>query len=150
MKSKQSGNRIKQESDVADQNLQTSLRGLRFWLLKLFILTLSVVWGLALMIRLTVRDSGGVVPTLVFYMSPLILLSLGATMVCILSLYIRWHRISLIWLVLAAITGSWCWSSQFQGNELQPNTNQNKRPEMRVLFGTSVIESGGWSGFWMS
>ena len=55
-------------------------------------------------------------------------------MVCILSLYIRWHRISLIWLVLAAITGSWCWSSQFQGNELQPNTNQNKRPEMRVLF----------------
>lgn len=134
MKSKQSEKGMKRESDGADQDLQASLMGLRSWLLKLFILTLSVVWGLALMIRLTVRDSGGVVPTLVFYMSPLILLSLGATMVCVLSLYIRWHRISLIWLVLAVVTGSWCWSSQFQGNELQSTGNENKQSEMRVLF----------------
>ena len=134
MKSKPIENQIKIQSEAADQDVQTGSKGFRNWLFKLIILFISAFWVLALIIRLTVRDSAGVVLTLVFYMSPLILMSLGAVTVFLLSWCVRWHRISLIWLMLALITGGWCWNTQFQKNDFRLALKDEKMPGMRVLF----------------
>ncbi|WP_339731868.1 endonuclease/exonuclease/phosphatase family protein [uncultured Gimesia sp.] len=122
------------QSETAAQNAPVSTARLRFWLLKLLILILSAGWVLAVMIRFTVRDAGGLVPTLVFYVSPLILLSLGAATVFILSWYVRWHRIALVWFILTLLTGTWCWNYQFQRHVARSSMIEEKQPVVRVLF----------------
>tara|TARA_R110002095_G_scaffold114178_1_gene99731 strand:+ start:908 stop:1924 length:1017 start_codon:yes stop_codon:yes gene_type:complete len=122
------------KSKSSENQTSTQQTGLRFWLPKLFILCFSAFWVLALMIRLTVRDSGGVVPTLVFYTTPLILLSLGATLVFVLAWSTHWYRISLVWFLLSLLTGIWCWNSQFRSNVLHPAAQAQNRPDLRVLF----------------
>ncbi|MDF1743655.1 MAG: endonuclease/exonuclease/phosphatase family protein [Gimesia sp.] len=134
MKSKPIKCQINKLSEVDDQNDRATSNGLRNGLLKLFILLFSAFWVLALIIRLTVRDSAGVFLTLVFYISPLILLCLGAAIVFLFSWCVRWQRISLIWLILTLITGVWCWNTQFQKNEVPIALKDKQLPELRILF----------------
>ncbi|MCA9016654.1 MAG: hypothetical protein KDA77_15080, partial [Planctomycetaceae bacterium] len=125
-----------QTEKPAHQQSETAVPSdrLRFWLLKPLILILSAAWFLALMIRLTVRDAGGLGPTLVFYVSPLILLNLGAIIVFVLSWYVRWHRIALVWFFLTLLTGIWCWKTQFERHDTSQNISVAKQPVLRVLF----------------
>lgn len=134
MNSKQSENQVQKPQNETDQNLKNTSFGLRSWLTKFFILGLSTIFVLALMIRLTVRDSGGVIPTLVYYMTPIILLSFMAVVILALSWRIRWYRVSLIWGILAVITGWWCWNAQFYQNNYQSGSGDTKRPVMRIVF----------------
>jgi len=119
---------------MVDRELETSSNGLKFGLIKLIILLISAPWVLALIIRLSVQDSAGVFLTLVYYMSPLILLSMGAATVFLLAWYIRWYRISLIWLMLALITGSWCWNAQFQKNDFSLAFKNENPPVIQIHF----------------
>lgn len=121
-------------TDASAQNSHTQSVRLRYWLLKPLILALSASWVLAVMVRLTVRDAGGLVPTLAFYLSPLILLSLGAAAIFLLAWYVRWHRISLVWLFLTLLAGSWCWNAQFQRHAARSGVTEAKQPAVRVLF----------------
>lgn len=134
MNSKPFENRANKRSEVVDSEFPTRSNRLRNWLFKLAILLISAFWVLALMIRLTVLDTAGSFVTLVFYMSPLILLSLGAVIVLLLSWSIRWYRISLIWLILALITGGWSWNTQFQKNNFSLASKDEKFPVIRIHF----------------
>lgn len=134
MKSDQSTNSARTPSGASAQNSRAHSVPLRFWLLKPFILILSAGWVLAVMIRLTVRDAEGLVPSLVFYLSPLILLSLGAASVFILSWYVRWYQIALVWLLLTLVSGSWCWNSQFQRHHTTSGILEGNPTELRVQF----------------
>ncbi len=115
-------------------DLKRSRLGLKFWITRIFILTLSVFLMLALLIRCTVRDTGGIVPTLVYYMTPLILLSLGFATIFILSWRTHWYRVSLVWFIFAVITGSLCWNSQFQQNQNLSDRNEFERQTVKIVF----------------
>lgn len=134
MKSKPTENQKKTRSEADSQDLQTAFVELRNWLFKILILLISAFWVLGLIIRLTVKDSAGLISTLVFYMSPLILLSLGAITIFLLSCWVRWYRIALIWLLLALMTSGWCWSTQFPKNHYHLSLHEKELPSLKVLF----------------
>ncbi len=127
-------NETNRQKEIPDRNMQKFLMGPRFWLSRIFILSLSAILVLALMIRLTIRDSGGVVSTLVYYMTPMILLSFGAGTLFILSWRTGWRRIALVWLMLSIITGTWCWNTQFHQNNLQSESKEVKRSTIQIVF----------------
>lgn len=95
---------------------------------------LSVFWVLAILIRVTSRDTGGTIASLIFYMSPLILLSLGAALFFLLAVWVRWYRVALIWLLMSLITGNWCYQSQFRSNSLDDQVREDTVKPIRVLF----------------
>ncbi|QDT98143.1 hypothetical protein V144x_36270 [Gimesia aquarii] len=134
MSLQKSENKTNFENKISDQNLLIFMKGPRFWLSRIFILSLSTFLVLALMIRLTIRDSGGVISTLIYYMTPLILLSFGAAILFVLSWRAGWHRIAFVWLVLSIITGIWCANTQFQRNNSQLELKEVNRSIRRIAF----------------
>ncbi|QDU49893.1 Endonuclease/Exonuclease/phosphatase family protein [Gimesia panareensis] len=104
------------------------------WIIKPLATLLSIGWVLSVLVRLTVRDSGGTVSTLIFYMSPLILLSVGAAFLFGLTIWIRWYRVALIWLILSLLTGIWCYQKQFQTYATTTQALDNNLVPIRVLF----------------
>lgn len=123
-----------QESQIR----QSTSRGLRasfqVWLMKVLILLISVFWCLAISIRFTVRDSSSVIATLIFYMSPLILLSVGAFILFVLAWKVHWRRIAVIWFLLSIMTGIWCWNTQFQSETSENRVTQQEQSLKRVVF----------------
>lgn len=119
-------------------NGQTPRRGLQksfqVWLMKVLVLLISVFWCLAISIRFTVRDSSSAISTLIFYTSPLILLSLGAFVVFVLSWKVHWRRIAVIWLLLSILTGTWCWKTQFRRDTNENRVSKQDQSTKRVLF----------------
>ncbi|QDT89552.1 Endonuclease/Exonuclease/phosphatase family protein [Gimesia algae] len=101
--------------------------------MKVLVLLISVFWCLAISIRFTVRDSSSAVASLVFYMSPLILLSLGAFVVFVLAWIVHWRRIAVIWFLLSIMTGIWCWNTQFRDTGAY-SVLQHDPSKKRVLF----------------
>ncbi|HBL47753.1 MAG TPA: hypothetical protein DDZ90_30645 [Planctomycetaceae bacterium] len=111
--------------------LRTSIH---IWLLKASVLLISVFWCLAISIRFTIRDSSSAIAALIFYMSPLILLSLGAFVLCILTWRVHWRRIAVIWFLLSIMTGIWCWKTQFLSNINEIRTAGHDQTVTRALF----------------
>ncbi|MCA9007212.1 MAG: endonuclease/exonuclease/phosphatase family protein [Planctomycetaceae bacterium] len=109
-------------------------RSFQFWLMKVLVLLISVFWCLAISIRFTVRDSSSEISTLIFYMSPLILLSLGAFVLFILSWKIHWWRIAVIWFLLSILTGIGCWKTQFRSETKENRVTKQTQTMKRVLF----------------
>lgn len=104
---------IKQQTKQQDAEPEATVTR-RYWFGKPVILLLSAAWVLAVIVRLSVRDAGGLVTTLIFYVSPLMLLTLVAGLVLVLCCRVRWWRLSLIWLLFTVITSFCCWQTQFQ------------------------------------
>tara|TARA_R110002167_G_scaffold74427_1_gene208310 strand:- start:288 stop:1382 length:1095 start_codon:yes stop_codon:yes gene_type:complete len=109
-------------------------KSIQVWLMKVLVLLISIFWCLAISIRFTVRDSSSVISTLIFYMSPLILLSLGAFVVFVLAWKVHWRRIAVIWLLLSILTGTWCWRTQFQNGTNANRVSKQDQSTKRVLF----------------
>ena len=104
------------------------------WLMKPLAVATSICWVLALIVRLTVRDSGGTLSTLIFYISPLILISTGAVFLSVLTLWIRWYRLGLIWLLMGTLTGAWCYQKQFQKHQTVIREPKTASQPLRVFF----------------
>ena len=72
---------LKKAPEAGDQAKIRMMPRRGTWLMKPLAMLLSIAWVLAIIVRLTVRDSGGTISTLIYYMSPLMLLSVGAALI---------------------------------------------------------------------
>lgn len=134
MNSERSQNQLNRAQDAGDQTRIRIPPRRGEWMLKPLTIVLSIGWVLAVIVRLTVRDSGGTVSTLIYYISPLILLSAGAVLISVLTIWIRWYRLALIWLCLSLLTGVWCQQKQFQNHVIVSQSPDTELFPLRVLF----------------
>lgn len=123
---------VEQDGEGQSEPGRPARRGI--WLMKPLAVVMSVCWVLALIVRLTIRDSGGTISTLIFYISPLIMTSAGAVFLSVLTLWIRWYRLALIWLLMGALTGAWCYQKQFQKHHTANHVLEADSLPLRVLF----------------
>lgn len=125
---------LKKAPEAGDQAKIRMMPRRGTWLMKPLAMLLSIAWVLAIIVRLTVRDSGGTISTLIFYMSPLMLLSVGAALITGVTLWVRWYRLALIWLLLTLFSGVWCYQAQFQTHVVSSQLPAANQFPLRVLF----------------